>query len=372
MNQNNSPYLNQTQNSYFLGGSHRRHTLVPISNHNSEFETTRKPQVVSTRQIKEKLIIMNKHIGGVLESQLINATSSALTLAEKLQDQRDKELINQVLTHSQPLIQDREYLEGEKREGKLRRAHKGSTVSINLQKEVMNEGQRMELKIFDDEVSPHERQVEEDAISSYINKLSKRDKREPGDKPKRPLYDTLNTTFYTQPESIFGEFQHQIPIKNTGKSQNHSKQHTRRDQRIDQLQQSAIQEKAFVVKTNEVNQALSMIESSKNAKELLNIALQSVHKGNLVKAAEKSRVYQKQVRDRIKVKKVLSEREEEVNVKFIASMLPSALEMHKFTNIMTKDKAFSNDRNFKVVSAIRTYKDSERLEYLLNNKLSAI
>jgi len=53
-------------------------------------------------------------------------------------------------------------------------------------------------------------------------------------------------------------------------------------------------------------------------------------------------------------------------------MLPTAMDMHKFTRIMTKDKAFENENGYKVVTAIRTFKDKERLQYLLNNRLSAV
>jgi hypothetical protein len=61
-----------------------------------------------------------------------------------------------------------------------------------------------------------------------------------------------------------------------------------------------------------------------------------------------------------------------MNVQLIASMLPTAMDMHKFTRIMTKDKVFESDTGYKVVTSIRTFKDKERLDYLLNNKLSAI
>lgn len=52
-------------------------------------------------------------------------------------------------------------------------------------------------------------------------------------------------------------------------------------------------------------------------------------------------------------------------------MLPSALDMHRFIKFMRKDKVFESDTAFKIVSQIRTHKDQERLEYLLNYKLSA-
>lgn len=57
---------------------------------------------------------------------------------------------------------------------------------------------------------------------------------------------------------------------------------------------------------------------------------------------------------------------------FIASMLPNALEIHKFTSIMQKDRALEEPRAYKIVSSIRTFKDKERLHYLLNNKLNAL
>lgn len=60
-----------------------------------------------------------------------------------------------------------------------------------------------------------------------------------------------------------------------------------------------------------------------------------------------------------------------MSIKFIASMLPSAMDMHKFTNMMQKDKVLEDPRAYKVVTSIRTLKDKERLQYLLNNKLNA-
>lgn len=66
------------------------------------------------------------------------------------------------------------------------------------------------------------------------------------------------------------------------------------------------------------------------------------------------------------------EKSEQQHIDLIASMQPTAMDMHKFTRIMTKDKAFEKESNYKVVTAIRTFKDKERLQYLLNNRLSAV
>ena len=66
------------------------------------------------------------------------------------------------------------------------------------------------------------------------------------------------------------------------------------------------------------------------------------------------------------------EKIEQQHIDLIASMQPTAMDMHKFTRIMTKDKAFEKESNYKVVTAIRTFKDKERLQYLLNNRLSAV
>jgi len=52
-------------------------------------------------------------------------------------------------------------------------------------------------------------------------------------------------------------------------------------------------------------------------------------------------------------------------------MLPSALDMHKFIKYMKRDKVFESETGFKIVSKIKTHKDKERLDYLLNYNLSA-
>lgn len=39
---------------------------------------------------------------------------------------------------------------------------------------------------------------------------------------------------------------------------------------------------------------------------------------------------------------------------------------------MQKDKVFESRNGYRVVTAIRTFKDQERLDYLLNNKLSSV
>ena len=53
-------------------------------------------------------------------------------------------------------------------------------------------------------------------------------------------------------------------------------------------------------------------------------------------------------------------------------MLPSAMDMHRFLKQMRRDKIFeAPDTGFKIVTQIRSHKDKERVEYLLNYKLSA-
>jgi len=77
------------------------------------------------------------------------------------------------------------------------------------------------------------------------------------------------------------------------------------------------------------------------------------------------------VKNRLKTLRSKEQETEDMSIKFIASMLPSAMEMHKFTNMMQKDKVLEDPRAYKVVTSIRTFKDRERLQYLLNNKLKA-
>ena len=54
----------------------------------------------------------------------------------------------------------------------------------------------------------------------------------------------------------------------------------------------------------------------------------------------------------------------------MASMLPSALDMHKFERFMKKDEIFENPNGYKIVSKVRSFKEKERIEYLLSTNLS--
>ncbi len=58
-------------------------------------------------------------------------------------------------------------------------------------------------------------------------------------------------------------------------------------------------------------------------------------------------------------------------MQYLASMQPNAVDMYKFSKIMEKDKVFERDTGYEIVSKVRSHKDKERLEYLLNYNLSA-
>lgn len=47
--------------------------------------------------------------------------------------------------------------------------------------------------------------------------------------------------------------------------------------------------------------------------------------------------YQMKVRSRLLANKIKKNEEDHLNIQFIASMLPTATDMHKFTKIMAKD-----------------------------------
>jgi hypothetical protein len=64
-------------------------------------------------------------------------------------------------------------------------------------------------------------------------------------------------------------------------------------------------------------------------------------------------------------------RDQNQKVEYMASMLPTANSMHKFLKCMKRDEVFERPDGYKIVTQIRTNKDKERLEYLLNFKLSA-
>ena len=85
------------------------------------------------------------------------------------------------------------------------------------------------------------------------------------------------------------------------------------------------------------------------------------HRDRIIKGAEESKTYQSVVQHRLKSQRSKEQEHEDLSIKFIASMLPTAMEMHKFTNIMQKDRALEEPRAYKVVTSIRTFKDKERL-----------
>ena len=100
-------------------------------------------------------------------------------------------------------------------------------------------------------------------------------------------------------------------------------------------------------------------------------AFSHVNKNDVNRTIDVARDYQAEVRRRIRDKKLSEERQTEFNMHYIASMLPSAMEMHKFVRFLSKDTIFESNNAYKIVTHIRTHKDKERLEYLLNYKLSA-
>jgi hypothetical protein len=112
-----------------------------------------------------------------------------------------------------------------------------------------------------------------------------------------------------------------------------------------------------------------MIGENKRAKSVLREVIEG-HGSRFLEQAEELRGYQDEVRRRIREKRRGTERRQELEIELIASMLPTAMDMHKFTRIMTKDKAFEHESGYKIVTAIRTFKDKERLKFLLNNNLS--
>lgn len=113
------------------------------------------------------------------------------------------------------------------------------------------------------------------------------------------------------------------------------------------------------------------MEKNKRAKSLLFKALDHMNKDRIVAKTNECRQYQSKVRERLRKQKQDEERISDHTVQYVASMLPTAMEMHRFIKFMRKDKVFESNNGFKIVSQIRTHKDQERLEYLLNNKLSA-
>ena len=136
--------------------------------------------------------------------------------------------------------------------------------------------------------------------------------------------------------------------------------------------QNRTEHNRVLAKRQEVREVLDMIEKNRKTQEQLKKAFKD---SNIKKVGEESarqKVYQREVQMRILKRKQDVEKNEQLHIDLIASMQPTAMEMHKFSRIMTKDKAFEKESNYKVVTAIRTFKDKERLHYLLNNRLSGV
>ena len=113
-----------------------------------------------------------------------------------------------------------------------------------------------------------------------------------------------------------------------------------------------------------------MIEGNRRAQSVLKEVIEGHGAARVVEQAEGMRGYHEEVRRRIRDRRRGTERRQELEIELIASMLPTAMDMHKFTRIMTKDKAFEHESGYKIVTAIRTFKDKERLKFLLNNNLT--
>eukprot|EP00347_Sterkiella_histriomuscorum_P014413 403360960 len=209
-------------------------------------------------------------------------------------------------------------------------------------------------------------------------------------KPRGTFYDTFNTTFYTQTDSFYDEEpqtlknqKNKLQIneimevnlqKRNNSVQSKVYENDREDYNLllnERMNLNKIKLKNQELKRLEVNNALDMIQSNKRAQSLLHHAIESMNKDQIDLNTERVKDYQEEVRRRLRDKKHYEESQQEHRVAYIASMLPSALDMHKFIKVMKKDKVFESDTGFKIVTKIKTHKDKERLEYLLNYKLSS-
>eukprot|EP00347_Sterkiella_histriomuscorum_P022627 403337769 len=132
---------------------------------------------------------------------------------------------------------------------------------------------------------------------------------------------------------------------------------------------------------DQIRQVLDVIQQNQSAEQLLQKAFESINRDDIKKSYKQSqdqigtgagaRKYQAEVVQRIKDSKRETEKKHEAEVAYIAAMMPTALGMYKFEKIMKKNKAFESQTGYQIVSKIQHRRDHERLEYLLNNKLSA-
>ena len=157
-------------------------------------------------------------------------------------------------------------------------------------------------------------QQKHDSIGSIKSHHSKQKK--DITKKQKNLRDTLNTTFYTQGESIFENHQdqeHPIQVLTLNRSIERDYRHQSVPRNLPHVNQTSILEKrvkdqqfeTFKMQTrnSDINHALTMIERNPKAQEILQNAIQKLHRDRMMQGAETSRKYQQVVRQRLKVQK---------------------------------------------------------------------
>lgn len=80
-----------------------------------------------------------------------------------------------------------------------------------------------------------------------------------------------------------------------------------------------------------------MLDRNKRAKSTLRQALENLTIDQAQGSNEDTREYQAKVRQRLRDQKIDRERQLEHNVAYMATMLPSAMDMHRFIKQMRKD-----------------------------------
>lgn len=200
------------------------------------------------------------------------------------------------------------------------------------------------------------------------------------------FHDTFNSTFYTQNGTTFYDKEDKGMAavrekRRVKKRQNRQKtrklkdfieriapnreEHDVRNLKEKEYEQDSRNDADKYIQ-NDLSGMMKMMKTNPKAQALFNEAVELLQHKEETKNEVEARKYQELVKQRLKSKKQKEEIEMKYNVLYISSMLPSALDMHKFKKCMSKDPLYEQKR-FKIESKLDTQSKINRVRYLEGN-----
>lgn len=118
----------------------------------------------------------------------------------------------------------------------------------------------------------------------------------------------------------------------------------------------------------QIKETFDLIEKNPTAKSELRKALVQFRDQRAEDGGDQGNSYQDKVIKRLRDKRLNEEKMQTASMKYVASMMGNARDMHRFLQMQQKDPLFEDRTAYKLVSGIRTQKDSERLHFILTTK----